>query len=113
VGAKYESGTAVFEPVMDELLPLKDQIGEAALQRIASKLIGGLLGFGWGNAEATVGVYDAEPTIVAAFKEHGVLLFCDAQHPDDGESCEEPERGHTAPHKDYLGRTWVNTEEEK
>lgn len=110
MGIKYEAGTDVFEPVMDELLPLKEQIGEEAVQRIASKLVSGLLGLGWGNAEGTVGVYDEEPAIVAAFKEHGVLLFCGAGHPDDGEPCEEAERGHEAPHKDHLGRTWLDEE---
>lgn len=113
MGVKYEAGTDVFEPVMDELLPLKEQLGGEVVQRIASKLIGGLLGLGWNNAEGTVGVYDGEPAIVAAFREHGVLLFCGSEHPDDSEPCEDLERGHEGPHRDYLGRTWLDEESVK
>ncbi len=111
MGIKYEAGTDVFEPVMDEILLVKEQIGAEAVQRIASKLIKALTEMGWNNAEGTVGVYDEEPAIVAAFAEHDILLFCGSEHPDDGEPCEGLARGHKEPHKDYLGRTW--TEEEK
>lgn len=110
MGIKYEAGTDVFEPVMAVLLPLKEQVGEEAVQRIASRLIAGLLGLGWGNADGTVGMYDEEPAIVAAFQEHGVLLFCGAEHPDDDEPCDGLARGHEEPHRDHLGRTWADEE---
>jgi hypothetical protein len=111
VGAKYEAGDLVFEPVMDELLPLKAQIGDAALQRIASKLVGGLLGLHWDNADASLGLYDDEPAVVAAFKEHGVLLDCMSENAEHNGVCEE-ERGHypETDHKDYQGRTWSDEE---
>lgn len=111
MGVKHGSGTEVFEPVMTLLLPLKEQIGAETLQKVASALAGGLLELGWDNAEGTVGMYDEEPAIVAAFKEHGILLFCGAEHPDDGEPCEGLGRGHKEPHRDYMGRIWMNQEE--
>jgi hypothetical protein len=110
VGVKYNAGSDVFEPVIDELLPHRGVIGEIGLQKIASKLVHGLLELGWDNADGTLGLYDDSPAIVAAFKENGVLLFCGAEHPDDGESCEGAERGHTEPHRDHLGRTWTDQE---
>lgn len=106
MGVRYDAGDLAFEPVMEELLLLKDQLGDGAVQNVASKLIGGLLSLGWGNAEASLGMHDDKPAVVAAFREHGVLLTCMAEHPDDGENCEDVERGHSSPHRDYLGRTW-------
>lgn len=111
MGAKHEAGGKVFEPVMDELLPLKGQIGEEALQRIASKLVSGLLDLHWDNADGSLGVYDGEPAVVAAFREHGILLKCMSEHAENPWQCEE-ERGHhpATQHKDYWGNTWTDAE---
>lgn len=111
MGAKYEAGDLVFEPVMDELLPLKEQIGSETLQRIASKLAGGLLKLHWDNADASLGLYDGEPAVVAAFREHGILLECMSENAERGGTCEE-ERGHYpgTEHKDFQGWTWSDEE---
>lgn len=111
MGAMYDSGDLVFEPVMGELLALKGQVDDALLQRVASKLIGGLLDLHWSNADATLGLYDDEPAIVAAFKGHGILLSCLSENAEHGWSCEE-ERGHypQTQHKDFQGRTWNDEE---
>lgn len=112
MGAKYDSGDQVFNPVMDELLPVKDQIGEEAVQRIASKLIGGLLNLGWNNADGTLSAYDSEPAVVAAFAEHDLLLACMSENAEHGGVCEE-NRGHypDTDHKDFRGYTWGWEEE--
>lgn len=111
MGAKYDAGDRVFDPVIAELLPLKEQLGEEALHRIASHLVGGLLALGWGNAESTLGAYDGEPAIVAAFREHNVLLKCTSEHDGHGGMCEEEQGHHPATdHKDYQGRTWKHDE---
>lgn len=111
MGIKYDAGDKVFEPVMGELLPFKEQFGSEALQRITSSLAGGLLKLGWDNAEASLGLYDSEPAVVAAFREHGILLDCMSEHAESGESCEE-ERGHypATLHKDHRGSTWSDEE---
>jgi hypothetical protein len=56
-------------------------------------------------------MYDTEPAVVAAFKEHGVRLKCMSENDEHGGWCEE-ERGHypETRHRDDDGRTW--TEEE-
>lgn len=111
MGIKYDVGDKVFDPAMDELLPLKDQIGEEALQRIAAKVVGGLLDLGWGNADASLGMYDDQPAVIAAFREHGILLDCMSEHAEHGGICEE-ERGHhpETDHKDHQGWTWSDEE---
>lgn len=112
MGAKYNPGDKVFDPVMEELLPLKGQVGEEVIQRIASKLIGGLLALGWGNADGWPGIYDEEPAIVAAFEEHGVQLDCMSENSEPGGVC-EVKRGHypETDHEDFMERTWNHEEE--
>lgn len=112
MGVKYGAGDEVFEPVVDELLLHRSVLGEVGLQKIASKLVKGLLELGWGNAEGTLGMYDDNPAIVAAFKENGLLLACWSEHATEAWQC-EAERGHypAAPHKDYQGNTWMDEEQ--
>lgn len=104
MGVKYEGGD-VFDAVMKPLLA-DAWVRSDTVQAVASGLVKSLLDLHWDNADATLGEYDENDAIVAAFKEHGILLPCQAEHPDDGESCEEPGRDHSTPHRDYLGRTW-------
>lgn len=112
MGAQYNSGDQVFAPVMEELLLVKDRIGEEVLQKVASKLIRGLLNLGWDNADGWPGIYDSEPAIIAAFNEYGIQVDCMSENAEYGWSCEE-ERGHypASDHKDFLGRTWGHDEE--
>lgn len=111
MGIKYEAGEKVFEPVVNQLLLLRDQIAPESLQRITSRLVGGLLSLGWGNADSWLGLHDEEPAIVAAFREHGIFLDCLSENAAHGGSCEE-ERGHypQTKHKDFRGRTWNDEE---
>jgi hypothetical protein len=111
MGIKYDGGDKIFDPVMDELLPLEEQVGPEVIQRVASKLIGGLLELGWDNADGWPGIYDSEPAVIAAFKEHGILLKCMSEHAEHGGVCEE-ERGHypATAHKDDQGWTWGDDE---
>lgn len=108
MGVKYEGGD-LFGDVMKGLTDVPGVTPEMVYET-ARPLIASLLKLGWDNAEGTVGMYDDKPYVVAAFRDNGVLLFCGSEHPDDGEPCEGLERGHEAPHKDYLGRTWVEEE---
>lgn len=112
MGVKYDAGDQVFDPVADELLQVKDQIGEEAVQRILSKLVGGLLSLGRGNADGTLGAHEDEPSVVAAFAEHGVMLACMSENAEHGGVCEE-NRGHypDTDHKDFRGWTWGHKEE--
>ncbi|MFE0472462.1 hypothetical protein ACFW2V_12695 [Streptomyces sp. NPDC058947] len=111
MGIKYEAGDQVFDPVAEELLQVKAQIGEEAMQRILSKLVGGLLSLGWGNADGTLGAYEDEATVVAAFAQHGVKLACMSENAEHGGVCEE-DRGHYPgiDHKDFRGWTWGDEE---
>lgn len=111
MGVKYEGGE-LFDAAIRGLLAVPGVTPEMVYET-ARPLIAGLLEFHWDNAESTVSMYDDNPAVVEAFKDNGVLLFCGAQHHDDGESCEEPERGHKGPHKDCLGRAWVTEEKEQ
>lgn len=111
MGVKYEGGE-IFEAVMKGLMDVPDVTWEMVFET-AKPLIKGLLEFGWDNAESTLGIYDEDPAIVAAFKENGVLLSCGSENPDDGEPCDGLERGHGGSHRDCLGRTWADPFEDE
>ncbi len=110
MGVKYDGGD-IFDAAMNGLMGCPGVTPEM-VRRTAEPLIRELLAFGWNNAESTVGEYDENAEIVAAFKANRVLLSCDAEHPDDGEPCEGDgmERGHDGPHRDHLGRAWSDEE---
>lgn len=108
MGVKYGGGD-IFDAAMRGLMAVPGVTPEM-IYETARPLIKSLLDLGWDNADGTVGLYDDNPAIVAAFQDNGILLFCGAEHPDDGESCEGVQRGHKVPHRDYLGRTWTSEE---
>lgn len=108
MGVKYEGGD-IFEETMRALMNGPEATPEV-IERTAEPLIRELLRFGWDNADGTLGLYQDNPAIVAAFKANGVLLFCEGEHPDDGEPCDGLGRGHEGPHQDCLKRTWSDEE---
>jgi hypothetical protein len=108
MSVKYDGGN-VFDAAMRGLMAVPGVTPEM-IHETARPLIRSLLDLHWDNADGTVGMYDDNPAIVEAFRENGILLFCGAEHPDDGEPCEGIQRGHTVPHRDHLGRTWADGE---
>jgi hypothetical protein len=106
MGVKYEGGD-LFNTAINGLTAVPGVTSEMVYET-ARPLIEGLLRLGWDNAGSTVGEHEGNPAVVAAFKDNGVPLFCDTGHPDNGESCEVPDRGHERPHRDFLGRTWTS-----
>jgi hypothetical protein len=121
MGVKYEGGD-IFDAALNGLMSCPGVTPEM-IRKTAEPLIRELLAFGWNNPEGTLGMHAEDPdesdevnaAIVAAFRANSILLFCGAEHPDDGEPCEGDgmERGHLGQHKDHLGRAWTEEESVK
>lgn len=103
----WASGDEVFEPVANKLIELN---APADLkQQVCSVLIDALQNRGWDTESESLGMYQDDPAIIAAFRENDILLGCWDQEPDEGWSC-ELERGHGGDHDDDDGHTWPQTE---
>jgi hypothetical protein len=76
--------------------------------KVCSVLIGVFRDGDWDTEEESLGEFQDDPAIVAAFREHGIVLYCHAegQVQDVWMSCER-ERDHSeSTHSDMNGREW-------
>ncbi|MBD3004796.1 hypothetical protein [Streptomyces sp. 5-10] len=101
----WASGNEVFDPVAQALI---DGGADDALKRaVCSALIGSLVDRGWDTEGESLGMFQDDAAIVAAFREHGVVIPCHAEHHDHPWPCEK-ERGHFDSHRAYVGNTWTD-----
>lgn len=105
MGKMKQGASDVFNAAMQGLLATPG-VTQEMVYETARPLIQNLLKLRW-DAYGTAVMYDDNPAIVRAFKDNGVLLPCEAEHPGDGGLCKDPERGHDGPHEDYWGNTWT------
>jgi hypothetical protein len=105
----WASGDEVFEPVANKLIELN---APAELKRqVCSVPIEALQNRGWDTESESLGMYQDDPAIIAAFREHDILLGCWDLGPKDDWTC-ELERSHDGDHDDDDGHTWPQTEGE-
>jgi hypothetical protein len=105
----WASGDEVFEPVANKLIEL---CAPAEMKRqVCSVLIDALQNRGWDTESESLGNYQDDPAIIAAFRENDILLSCWDLDPADGWTC-ELERGHAGDHEDNDGHVWPQAEGE-
>lgn len=105
----WASGGDVFDPVANKLIEL-DAPADLK-QQVCSVLIGALQNRGWDTESESLGEYQDDPAIIAAFREHDIFLGCWIVDADGGWTC-ELERGHDGDHDDNYGHTWPRKEGE-
>ncbi|WP_055591371.1 hypothetical protein [Peterkaempfera griseoplana] len=100
----WASGDQVFAPVARKLV----ELGASAevKRQVCSVLINALQDRGWDTEGESLGEFQDDPAIVAAFRERGVVATCgDQGGPPEADWC-ALEEGHEPDHADDLGHTW-------
>jgi hypothetical protein len=104
----WSSGGYHFGPVAEALIKLgaSDEVKTG----VCSALIESLQGGDWDTEGESLGEFQDDPAIVAAFREQGVFLeYCDERRPGVPWRYCRDEAGHKGAHEDNQG-TWPNKE---
>lgn len=103
----WSSANRIFDPVAQALIT--NDAPADMKTRVLTVLIKTLQDGDWDTADESLDEFKTDPAIVAAFRENGVYLTCDAEA--DDRWCEK-ERGHQGEHCNWNGDTWPQTEED-
>lgn len=103
----WASAGGIFVPVANKLVELG--VSDDIRREVCSVLIATLQEGDWDTEGESLGEFQDDPSIVAAFRENGIVRSCaDEDGPDWAGWC-ELEIGHSGDHDDELGNTWPQT----
>lgn len=78
--------------------------------KVCSVLIGVFRDGDWDTEHESLGEFQDDPAIVAAFREHGIVRTCGNEDGPNWDGCTlEPD--HVGGHDDGFGNTWPRTED--
>lgn len=100
----WASAGDIFDPVAQALIDVgaSDEIKT----RACSALIEALQSRDWDTENESLSKFANDPSIVAAFRENGIIIECgNLDDPDSSSAC-VLELNHDGNHEDWRGKTW-------
>ncbi|MFC8447625.1 hypothetical protein [Kitasatospora sp. NPDC057223] len=97
----WASASYIFDPVAQALID--SGATDELKTRVLADLIRTLKDGDWDTEHESLDQFAGDAAIVEAFRQHGVVIQCDAD--TDDSSC-ELETGHAGDHRDWQGKTW-------
>lgn len=97
----WASGGNVFDPVARSLVDCGAD--DATKRKVLGKLIDTLRDADWDTCNESLEEFEDDPAIVQAFRDNGVILYCNV---NKGALWCEKEKGHDGDHWDSSGDTW-------
>lgn len=89
----WSSAGAIFDQVATALV--EGGVSDEVKTTVCGTLIGAFLADDWETADLSLKAFCEDPAIVAAFREHEIVMVCGARGPA-GESCEREQRHESA-----------------